>query len=252
MANYTSTTIYSLLQRLGQRTDGRATSYDTNQPHPYDNSFWTENEKLFALTEAIRFWQCLTGQWQEKFYLPIEGGTAFIDVPKQLASVYRVSLVTWGSSTTPLHLTSLYELDTSFGAWQATEGTPLYWAPCGANQFAVYPHLPDQGGVWGRRAFEIIGYRDIAHLDAGDYINIGNEELTYILDYARHYLAFKEGQGELDATLPGVERLVAAAAFKNSRLMATNTYKHYMGIDREEGQRPLANGETIGIRGLGQ
>lgn len=238
MANYQLTGIASMVQRLGQRTDGADT-----------NVFWTENEKLFAITEAMRFWQALTGQWQERLYLPLSGkGSAFIDVPRQFASVYRVSHVVDGVSVTPLPITSLYELDTSFGNWQNTEGTPLYWAPCGVNKIALYPHPPSSSV----NSLELIGYQDIRPVGMGDYINIGNEELTYILDYARHYLAFKEGQGELDATLPGVERLMAAAALKNSRLVATNTYKRYMGIDREEGQRPLANGQIVGVRGVVQ
>ena len=228
MANYQLTSIASIIQRLGQRTDGADT-----------NVFWTEAEKLDAINEGLRFWQALTGQWQQEWVMPITA-SPFQPVPRQFASIYRVSY-----NGVPLPVTSLYELDTSFGAWQGVSGTPRFWAPCGVNEFALYPY-PTSGTL------TIVGYQDLPIYTNGMYINIGNEELTYVLDYARHFLAFKEGQGELDATLPGVERLVAAAALKNSRLTVTNTYKRYMGLDREEGERPLANGQVIGVRGVVQ
>lgn len=228
MANYQLTSIASIVQRLGQRTDGADT-----------NLFWGSEEKLDAINEALRFWQALTGQWQEIITTPAIVGP-FQSVPKQYSSIYRVSF-----NGRMLPLTSLYELDTGFSGWQNTSGTPQMWAPAGVNEIALYPY-PLSGSL------TYVGYQDIRRYELTDYINIGNEELTYVLGYAKHYLAFKEGSAELDNTLPSVEQMVKAASFKNARICETNTYKRYMGLDREEEQRPLANGQLVGIRSVAQ
>ena len=223
MANYTLTTVADAVKRLGQRTDGLNT-----------NVFWTADEKLWAINEALRVWQCLVGQWALSTTLNI-GAVNFVNVPRQFASVMRV---TWEDS--PLQLISLEELDNGFPSWRAASAAdPLYWAPNGANEIALYPR-PSSGGD-----LVIYGYIDLLTVGLGDYINLGNEELTRVLDYGRHYLSFKEGMPSLQASSEALTALAKAAAEKNSRISQTELFKRAMGLDHDvpEGR------ESLGVRG---
>ena len=230
MANYTLTTVADAVKRLGQRTDGQNT-----------NVFWTEEEKLFALNEALRVWQCLTGQWGMQMILTIPSGVVFHSVPRQFASLLRVtrSLGQVALPDAPLQLISLEELNTGFPDWQSTTGTPLYWAPAGVNSFALYPYPSAETRL------NLFGYIDLLTVGLGDYINIGNEELTRVLDYGRHYLSFKEGMSSLQASSEALTRLAEAASFKNARIENTEMFKKWMGLEHDE----HVGRESVGVRG---
>lgn len=222
MANYQLTTIADAVKRLGQRTDGQNT-----------NVFWTADEKLWALNEALRVWQCLVGQWAMSMTLNV-GASPFFNVPRQFASIMRIT-----SGTSQLQLISMEELDNGFPGWQAVSGTPLYWAPNGANSVALYPYPASGGDV------VLYGYIDLLTAGLGDYINLGNEELTRVLDYGRHYLSFKEGMPSLQASSVALTAFAEAAALKNARIEETEMFKRAMGLDHDvpEGR------ESIGVRG---
>lgn len=227
MAQYNLTSMASIVARLGQRTDGLDV-----------NVFWVEQEKLDAVNEALRVWQCLVGQFEQRFLqsVPPNNASSFLPVPRQFASLTRVS-----HNATQLTLLSLNELDNGYPDWFGTAGTPLYWAPVGVNNIALYPY-PTTGEL------TFFGYKDLLRLQITDNIIIGNEELTKVLDYAEHYLSFKEGMTEMQASSTALDRMAAAAAYKNGRIGETNFYKRYAGLDRENVQRPMSGGQFVGMR----
>jgi hypothetical protein len=227
VAAYQLTTIASIITRLGQRTDGMDT-----------NVFWVEQEKLDAINEALRVWQCLVGQFEQLFKQSASPAqtNSFFPVPRQFASITRVLY-----NGNQLTLLSLNELDNGYPDWVNTQGTPLYWAPVGASNIALYPYP-----VGGELTF--YGYRDLLKLGPMDYIIIGNEELTRVLEYAEHYLSFKEGMTEMQASSDALDKMAAAAAYKNGRIKQTEYFKHYAGLDRENTQRPMAAEQGVGIR----
>lgn len=236
MADYQLTSIASIVSRLGQRTDGR-----------YDNVFWTEAEKLLAIQEALTVWQCMVGQWQISVTSGIvaAGTENFYKVPRQIAGVTRVL---WAALTdrdsTPLHLVSLFELDRGWPGWHGvTQGTPLYWAPNGLTEVAIYP-APN---VAGTLTFQ--GFYDLSQVTLGDNINIGNEELTRVLDYARHYLTWKEGMSELQTSSGALTKMAEAASAKNARINALDAFKKYKGKDHQAVQQPIFGTESLGVRG---
>ena len=199
--------------------------------HVGDNSiFWVHQEKVDAINEGLKIWQALTGEWTTSFEIPVTSGH-YYNVPRQVASVSRMLY-----NTTVLEDTSLWELDYGTPGWEGTDGTPAEWAPHGVNEVVVYP-APTSGVL----TFEGISEPIAVHLD-GDFVDIGDEELTKILHYAHHYLTFKEGPSEAAATEGDLKGLMAAAALKNGRLLASEFYKDYMGIAKDEGQRPLSMG----------
>ena len=139
---------------------------------------------------------------------------------------------------------SVYELDTGTPGWRKVYGTPLYWAPDGLDWFAVSPS-PVGGG------FLLEGYKEPPVLDKDtDYIDLGDEEIVRLLDYAQWYLAFKEGPAEGTQNVePLIKQFMEAASLRNSRLRASALYRESMGIHRDEPERGTrAPVSKVGVR----
>jgi hypothetical protein len=101
--------------------------------------------------------------------------------------------------------------------------------------------------VAGNLTFQ--GFVDIPNLTLGDYINIGNEELTRVLDYAKHYLSIKEGMSEMQSTSSALTKMAEAAGEKNARINALDAFKKYKGKDHQAVQQPIFGTEALGVRG---
>lgn len=200
--------------------------------------FWTDAEFASAMNETLRVWQALVGEWNLPYQLPITSLTTYVDVPKQIVSIQRVSFNGAG-----IGLISIPELDYGFPGWESVTGTPEFWAPVGVNIMALYPS-PSSGQLL------IEGIQETPQLDSdGSFLNIGEEELTKFLDYAQHYLAFKEGSPELDSTMDHYKRLIEAALYRNARLKVASQFYRAQGLIREEAERPpVADAPTLGVR----
>lgn len=225
MAQYQSVTLLQLQDKLKARTDGLGV-------------FWVQEEARTALNEAIRMWQVLTGYWIGTFSVPASA-QIYVDVPRQLVSLTRIS-----HNTTALTLSAESELDLGSPGWEsAAAGTPVYWAPMGFNKVAFSP-----AAATGNIIFE--GITEPTLLFSGsDFINIGDEELTRVLDYAVHYLAFKEGPPEFDATSEQLQNFMKAAGLRNAKLRETMMYKRAMGLVRDEVLKPSTSSDfTPGAR----
>lgn len=184
-------------------------------------AYWGTQEYLFAINEALRIWQCMTGALQTSINVNLLGGVSasnWVDVPRQIVSVTRVLF-----NGVPLAPDTLTGLDYGEGSWQASQGTPVRWAPDGLTRIAIYPK-PAQSG-----RLVLNGIMELSTLNVGDFVNVGNEELTDILEYCLHYLSIKEGPPEMDATSEGLKRLVTAATKRNGQLRKTNLFRRFAG-----------------------
>lgn len=225
MSTYQRINLDTLVQRLTERSGP---------------IFWTYSEKRRALNEALRVWACMTGQWSRRFSLPTTGDI-FYDVPTQIVSLQRIKY-----NTTTLYQTSLPELDYGVANWQqAPQGTPSLWAPIGLNKVAIYPP-PPLGGFLNLEGLTLAPALNVG----GDFIDIGDEEVTRILDYAHHILTFKEGGVEFQSSTSLMANFVAAAAERNARLLGAAIFKRYLGLDKAQEQRPVRSVEqqNIGAR----
>lgn len=226
MALYQLLNLNTLVDRLTERVGNNTV-------------FFTSREKQYALNEAITMWASFTGQWMAKIQLPTTG-LVFYDVPKQIVSLTRIR---YGNSL--LDQISLFELDNSTAGWQdAAPGTPLYWTPVGLDKFALSP----PAAVGGNLRLEGIGLSPRLG-SGGDFIDIGDEEVTRILEYAQHYLALKEGGLEFSSTRPLLASFVAAAGARNARLRAAAPFAKYLGLNRDEAERPDRSAKYAGARG---
>lgn len=213
MGRYTRQSLRNLKDRLTEKVGNNST-------------FWSDAEKGDAINEAICVWQVMIGEFTTTFTFPATP-MVFYPVPKQLGAVNRILF-----NGTPLTLISLSELDWGFPGWQGVTGTPVYWAPVGIDKFVLSPQ-PSSGSL------KLEGYQETIRLISdGEFIQLGDEEMTRILDYAHHYLTFKEGFPELQASMSGFKRFVDAAATRNNRLLPLATYINLMGQVRDEQERP--------------
>lgn len=228
MAQYNRISLNDLIDRCTDRLGQNST-------------FWTNAEKRNAINEAIRVWAVMTGQWSKRFPVNTVAGQRFYDVPKQLVSLQRVRF-----NTSIVWPSSLPDMDYGFTNWQqSSNGTPQVWAPIGLDKFVINPPAA-AGHVLYLEGVALAP----AILAGGDDIDIGDEEVNRILDYAHHVLSFKEGGLEFEATQPLLGGFVEACVQRNQRLLGASVFKRFMGMDRAQEQRPVRSPEqTLGARG---
>lgn len=142
-----------------------------------------------------------------------------------------------------------YELDKGFNAWRVetvgTEECPEYWAPMGLDKLVIYPKLSDEANL------ELLYLKGDVRLTSGSsYLDLGDEEITRIIDYAQWVLAFKEGAEEaVKNTEPLKQLFLTAANSRAARLKQTAAYRRYMGQARDEAAPPQKVPEKLGVRG---
>lgn len=222
---YTRVTLSDLIARLSERLGP-------------NTNFWTYQEKRDAINESLAVWQALVGEWVVKAEL-VANGDSFQTTPHQVVSINRLKY-----NNVPLNMLSLFELDMGYPGWRNLSGTPYYWAPDALDKFAVSP-APSAG------AFQIEGYAEPIVLTSNNsFIDLGDEELLRILDYAQFYCAFKEGVKEASDNVEGLKsQHMEAAGKRNARLRKSTMYREFMGRQREEAERPSrAKVQKIGVR----
>jgi hypothetical protein len=134
-----------------------------------------------------------------------------------------------GSALFPI---SIFELDQGFyGRQSASSGTPDWWAPFGIDRVVIYPPASTTQTV--NMQYYSADVR--LGLDEATYLDMGDEEIQALLNYAQWVLAFKEGLTEaFENTRPLKEMFLLAARLRNAKLRGIALYKNYMGNDRDE------------------
>ena len=204
--------------------------------------FWVDQELTDALLEAARMWQCYTGfMTGEAAALTDE---VYAVVPRQIAWTTRLR-----RSGTELPRTSVWELDTGFVGWEGSAASstgPNYWASQGMGDVLLYPPWDSPGDT----VFEGPVSLDRG-FTAGVELPLSEGDEQALLDYAQHYLSFKEGQGELDNTADMRQALVTRGGKANARLRRQNFFRAGMTKDRGETQPGPQRGSAGGdwVRG---
>jgi hypothetical protein len=141
-----------------------------------------------------------------------------------------------------------YEMDKGFFGWRneaTVAACPEYWSPVGIHKAYIYPRPSISFNL-------VYLYLDgERHLTAPtDYIDIGDEEILRIIEYAAWLLAFKQGLKEAFANLDPYKQLFLLAAGKrNARLRSTAQYRQYMGEHRDEATPKSEATPQQGVRG---
>jgi len=249
MANYARVTLATFRSLMKERlgSGGALNAAGTQY-------FWKEDEIDLALNEAIAVWQMMTGDFVEIYNQQIPQGSAVIPIdttatpPMQFVRIRRstgtATTATTGSALYPL---SVFEMDQGYyGRQGASSGTPEYWAPLGIDRIVIYPKASTTQNV-GIQYYSGDPRLDI---DGSTYLNMGDEEVLRILEYAQWVLSFKEGlQEALVNTSPLKDMFLTAARLRNSKLEGTSLYKKYMGSSRDEREPERDAEPKKGLRG---
>jgi hypothetical protein len=184
-----------------------------------------------AINESLLLWNLLTGQWRTRLTLLTTPNTYDYALPSTLVFGTRVQY-----STFPVGQTSLWELDQGQGGWRtqttATGGTvptrPMLWAAVSLTLIHIWPADAVGGGsllIDGVAATPTL-------LQAGDYLDLGEESLSPLLDCAAHLATFSEGTDRFAATDPQWMAFLQAAAEQNQQLKRSAQFRRYLGLDK--------------------
>jgi hypothetical protein len=225
---YARTTLTTLRARLLERVGGQG-------------KFWVTAEIDYALNEALHFWQLLTGDFVDSGNASLAQDAFTATAPSGCISPFRIK-----DGTTVLTPTTLQDIDQGHYGWRnETASTPAFWACEGTNLIFVDP--ADSAGT--TLACEFYDGDDQLTA-AGDYIQLGDEELDAIMDYAQAYLAFKEGPGEGTDNAQALAQMFEAAAGRRAAWLGEwHPYKRESGSGHQAGQESDMSGAQGGIRG---
>lgn len=216
MASYSRTTLAELDARLLERVGGEGT-------------FWEQRERLRAINEALDVWQLLTGDFVKTVTVTATSGTDILAFTTGDAVVMplRVKPSAGGAALADVNI---QEYDAGEVEWRAAStGTPVSWMPTGVEQFYITPKPTTD------TALAVLCVSDDYSLASGDNVDLGDEELVRILDYAQWYLSFKEGLKEgLENSSPLRDMFLLAANKRNSRLKRHALYRKFMGEQQGE------------------
>lgn len=227
---YARVTLVSLRERLKDLWEG--------QP------FWSDEEAVDVLNEALQVWNLLTGIWKVRALLPTVANASLYTLPATLTFGMRVE---WNSR--PLSPSSREDLNLGRYRWReettASGGDvptrPLLWVPIDLTQVRIWPA---DAVAANSLTFDGVAETPILVLDS-DYLDLGEETLTYLLGYALHAAAFKKGGPFFQATQPHFQRFLRGAVEENGQLKASQIFRRYAGLLHLDQQKQRGAPTTI-------
>jgi hypothetical protein len=193
----------------------------------------------------MRIWNAATGRWLTKYLVPDVPNDCYVSCPLTLSQATRVL---WNAI--PLEKCSQADLDYGFPNWRGTTtatlfapARPVYWAPVSLNLLVIYPA---DAGLNFLNTLEVAGVIQTPLLvAAGDFVDLGQEELDVLLGYALHVLSLKVGGQRLVDSYAGWLAFLKAAAAENRQFAASTFYRRLLGLDAQRWirrqERPVEN-----------
>jgi hypothetical protein len=216
---YARTTLTILRARLLERVGGA-------------QKFWVQAEEDFAINEALATWNLLTGDLvTSENKTGVGAGTETISLSATALGPFRITATDGATILTP---TTLQDLDQGNYGWRDdANGTPEVWAQSGRDLVWIYPQ-PDTTAVAGTNDFTVEEYDGAEQLTAaGNYVQLGDEDVTALIDYAQSLLAFKEGVGEGTELAAALQKLFMSASNKRAKwLVGQNPFRNYQGSEK--------------------
>ena len=217
--SYQQVTLGTLKARLADRYDAV----------PY----WSAEEARRALNEGLRVFSAATGFWRTEVLTQTVPNDPYVALPSALTQATRVL---WNAI--PLEKCALADLDYGIPNWRnAIAGTtphpsrPAYWAPVALTLLVIYPA---DNGLDFPSSMEVAGIHNTPVLvNAGDFVDLGQEQLDILLAYAQHVLALKVGGQTLVDSYAGWIGLLTAAAAENQQIAASQFYRRLLGLDMQ-------------------
>jgi hypothetical protein len=138
---------------------------------------------------------------------------SYIEASKLQRSIVRAYL-----GNLPLALDTFQSLDSCRPYWQNRMGTPSI-AACAYDILA----LADVPSTSLAMSADVIRSAPLPATTA-DYVQLGREEIPYLMDYCRHVLSFKMGGSDFLSTMVLYDNFLAAAKQRNKLLSSKIPY----------------------------
>lgn len=211
--------------------------------------WWDVDSLDDAINEALCLWNFLTGQWRKRETYVTTAGTYDYALNASLVFGARVQ---WG--TAPLAQTSLWELNQGRPGWMAdttasggkVPNKVTHWAAISLTLIHIWP-ADAVGGttllVDGVAATPLLANDE-------DFLDLGEEHLTALLDGAVHLASFSEATDRFLATDPQWQAFLQAAAEQNQQLKRSAQFRRYLGLDKGRGLQPTRGGPLMLPPGL--
>ena len=241
MAGYQQITLTQLVTLLQARLD--------------NVNFWSNNEYVDSLNEALSIFQLATGRWRNRYILTSVANRVFYSIPDlpqlqvagicQVLAPIRVSF----NNGKPLGWTSFSDLDMAYPGWQAvttaTPGAPsqpTMCGPAGVNLLWIYP-----ADAAGGNSLQMDVITNAPQLVApGDFVNLDETEIVGLLNYGEHRLSLKRGGIFFARTLPLLKSFYQMLADRNSYLLNISIFRQAIGADFARNYAPRRQSERSG------
>lgn len=209
-----------------------------------NTTFWRTDEVDRILQESVRVFNCLTGFWRGQ--ITIAGGTVagqhFYNVPSGMTYLLRAEV-----NQQPLGSSSLWDLDYGQPNWEAESATsgnlPQVFAPAGVNLFAIWP-----ASFAGGESLVVEGVVSAPALTTSGFIDLGQDEVELILDYAEHIAQFKEGGQEFEVSQLLLKEFLKECGERNAMLMQSSKFRTWMGLTDQKKRPMRLPDERVGAR----
>lgn len=204
-----------------------------------NTAFFLPDEVTRILQESFRVFNVLTGFWRGRVTGVTVAEQVYYPTPAGMTYLLRGEL-----NGIPLASTSLWDLDYGRPGWEGETGVPSAIAPMGVNLFALWP-----ASLTGGEALAIEGVVSAPLLSSVGFVNLGQDEVETILDYAEHIAQFKEGGQEFDASQIIFQEFLKECGTRNAMLMQSARFRTWMGLTDQK-KRPMGapGADRVGAR----
>lgn len=203
--------------------------------------WWSVESLDDAINEALSLWNLCVGQWRGRESYPTTAGTIDYALASSILFGTRVQFNGY-----PVSITSLWELEQGRPGWRtettASGGTvptrPMFWAPISLNLIHIWPADAVGGNtllIDGVMATPLL-------LQPGQYLDLGEELVTTLINGAAHFASFSEGTDRFTATTPYFEDFLKAALEQNQQLKRSAQFRRWLGLDKRRLLQPTKGG----------
>jgi len=134
------------------------------------------------------------------------------------------ALLTMKIGNIPLQVDSVFSADQYDTRWQAKAANqPMTAYQCGLNMVALSPAPWNQYSIIAT----VVQNAPLPQV-SNDFIQLSQDLLNVIIDYAQHLAAFKMGGQEFMATIPLLQNFLREASIYNSRLSEMGEYTEFL------------------------
>lgn len=216
---YTVTSWSTIRARLADRYEGKP--------------WWSQEEARSAFNEGLKLFNLLTARWKRRETLATVANQYLYTLSGSMLFKTRISI-----AGRPLSPSSREDLNNGRYNWRkelTTTGGDVpsrvtLWAPVSLSTFYIWP-----ADTTGALTLTIDGVATTPVLvEDSDTLDLGEDSLNVLLDYALHALSFSQGATKFAATQNLFKSFLAACAEENGQIKSTMVYRRFMGLDHRD------------------